>query len=434
MTSPAELRPSRRPETAILALAAFLRFLWAALVPIDPISDCKAYDIFARNLAAGHAFGFEIDKPSAFWPPGASFLYSLAYRLAPPDAGGYALAAALNLLFGLGIVAASMALTRAWFGRRASLVAGLLLALWPFHIQFTSILASELSFTFFCLLGLLAWPSGSRPWLRIALAGLAFAAATYIRPTALLLPVLLALVAALRGQGLLAPALRAAAVLAVVGLCLAPWSVRNTRIFGQFVLVSANGGSNLWMGNNPQTTGYYQELPKLDRELNEAQVDAELGRRAKAHIREQPVAFVARTIKKAVLLHRSETIGVGWNEPGLARAAPSLFADGSRGIFLLKAASTAFWWCVLALALLGLAWLARARGLWPTLTHPATAFWAYFTAVHAVIVIQDRYHFPATPMIAALASVPISGFIASRLARQRPRADIPPSASAETPA
>ncbi|MFN0132404.1 MAG: hypothetical protein ACKVW3_07740 [Phycisphaerales bacterium] len=420
VATPAQPSPTPRAEAAILALAAVLRLAWAALVPIDPISDCKAYDIFARNLAAGHAFGFEIDKPSAFWPPGTSFLYSLVYRLAPPEHGGYALAAGLNLLFGVGIVAASMALTRAWFGRRASLIAGTLLALWPFHVQFTSILASELPFTFFCLLGLLAWSSGGRPWVRVILTALAFAAATLIRPTALLLPVVLVMVSALRGHGVLGPGLRAAAVLAVMGLCLAPWSVRNTRLFGQFVLVSANGGSNLWMGNNSQTTGYYQELPKLDRELNEAQVDAELGRRAKAHIREQPAAFVARTFKKAVLLHRSETIGVGWNERGLARAAPSLFGEGSRGIWLLKAASTAYWWLVLALALLGLAWLARARGIWHTLTHPAAAFWAYFTAVHAVIVIQDRYHFPATPLIAALASVPISGLIASRLAARQP--------------
>jgi hypothetical protein len=49
--------------------------------------------------------------------------------------------------------------------------------------------------------------------------------------------------------------------------------------------------------------------------------------------------------------------------------------------------------------------LARTRGVWFAMTHPALAIWAYFTAVHAVIVIQDRYHFPATPMIGALAAL-----------------------------
>jgi 4-amino-4-deoxy-L-arabinose transferase-like glycosyltransferase len=392
----------------VLALAVLVRGAWALLAPVVPVSDCEAYDHFARNLAAGGAFGFKPDEPSLFWPPGTSFLYSLGYRISPPEQFGFALATLLNLVCGVALVAVAMNLAREWFGRRAALVCGLALALWPMHVEFTTLIASELSFTLLCLLALRAWGSKSTSTrstlLTVLLTGLCLAAATYIRPTALLLPVVFALVDILRERKLVAPTLRAAGALLVIFACVLPWSLRNQRHFGRFVLVSANGGSNLWMGNNPETTGYYQPLPELGL-TNQAEIDEELARRAKEYIRAEPVAFVVRTLKKAALLHRSETIGVVWNEPGLAQRAPSLFGPGTRGVKLLKLASTAYWWIVLAAALFGWTKLARSRGAWAALTHPATALWAYFVAVHAVIVIQDRYHFPATPMIAALAGL-----------------------------
>jgi hypothetical protein len=37
--------------------------------------------------------------------------------------------------------------------------------------------------------------------------------------------------------------------------CLAPWTIRNYRVFGSIVPVCASGGLNLWIGNNPAATG-----------------------------------------------------------------------------------------------------------------------------------------------------------------------------------
>ena len=55
--------------------------------------------------------------------------------------------------------------------------------------------------------------------------------------------------------------LRDAARLAVIaGIALAaviaPWTIRNTRVQGHFVLISTNGGSNLHQGNNPCVADY----------------------------------------------------------------------------------------------------------------------------------------------------------------------------------
>ena len=48
---------------------------------------------------------------------------------------------------------------------------------------------------------------------------------------------------------------------AAIAATIAPWSIRNNAVFGEFVLLSTNGGPNLWMGNNPDSTGFYMPLP-----------------------------------------------------------------------------------------------------------------------------------------------------------------------------
>jgi hypothetical protein len=406
---PGSARNSVRAYLLILVLAAALRAAWAALVPIAPVSDPNAYDVCARNLAVHNTFGYQPGQPWAFWPVGASFAYSLVYRVFAPATFGYTPIAAFNVALGVLMVGLSMACARRWFGHAAALAAGLILACWPTHIEFTTIIASETLFTDLCLAGILAWPDRvSVP--RCVLAGLLFAAATYVRPTGVLIPIVLTGARWLRAprlQDIPMAGATIAVVFAVMAVCIAPWVMRNHRLFGQTVLISTNSGSNLWMGNNPDSTGAYQEPPELPGK-NEAERDALRGKLAREYIIAHPVSFVTRTLLKAAKLHATETIGVGWNLDGLKRAAPSALGD-ERGIGVrgLKAVSTAYWLAVLFLSIPGLFLLAARSGLWHALMHPAVVIWAYFTAVHAVIVIQDRYHLPATPMIASLAALPL---------------------------
>jgi hypothetical protein len=407
-------RPPARNYLAVLALAAAVRLFWAVLVPVVPLSDSAIYDGAAQRLAQGLPYTIDAasTSPSAHWPIGTSFMYSLVYRIFDPLTQGYTPVVVLNLLISLAVVALSMALASRWFGARAGVITGILMALWPMHIEFTTVIASEPIFTTCILGGLLAWPpfrsrddKTPESYARLAAAALCFAAATFTRPTSLLFPIILAGIEFLRTRRLIAPAIRAAIAMLILLVALSPWTYRNHRVFNKLVLVSTNGGTNMWMGNNPGTTGYYQSPPTPDLGQNEAVWDKELGNRAKAYIREQPVAFVKRSIIKAVRLHDRETIGVAWNLEGLKRR--SSFFDTGSGAKILKALSSGYWYIMLALAI----------------THPAIVFFAYFTAVHAIMVIQDRYHFPVTPMIAALASLPI----AALLSRKNPVDTSPPA-------
>ena len=233
--------------------------------------------------------------------------------------------------------------------------------------------------------------------------GAALAAASYVRPPALLLPAVFAfcrIVGPERGsRKWTAVAAEAAATVVVMAVLIAPWTARNARVFGRFVVISTNGGVNLWMGNNSQSRGGYMELPPEVDRMNEADRDEYLGRKAKDYIREHPGVFLVGVFKKLLDTHDRESIGVVWNQKGLAKAF-------GRGIVPpLKWMSAIYWWSMLALATVGAVVAFHRLGgrRWLGLT--PLVVWVFFAGVHGVIVGGDRYHYPSVPMIAALAGL-----------------------------
>lgn len=387
----------QRWKLGLLAFALLLRIAWILAVPISPVSDGHVYDLLARSLAQGIGYCWSSGQPTAYWPVGTSFVYSLLYRL---FGFVYWPIALLNLALALASIGLLVRLAERWFGPRVALIAGVLFALWPLQIEFTTVLASELLFNLLLLAILALWEENHlNPWLRAALIGLASAAACYVRPLALLLPLLLLLMTVAREHKLLRPILHTALALLVLAAALTPWSLRNTRIFGRFELISTNGGPNFWMGNHPGGTGDTEPLPTAAENLPEGQRDTYLASQARAYIRAYPIAFLERTVHKALSMHDRETIGVHWN-------AASIHAHyGARAFWALKLCSDLYWWFVLALALFGSALSIRSLGLWRFLLAPPALVWIYFTAIYAITVTQDRYHFPCLPSIALLAAV-----------------------------
>lgn len=419
-----EITPARPGDTlgplksvwVILLVALVVRLAWIGVVPMAPLSDSLAYETFARNMAAGDVHGWVPGKPSAYWPVGASFIYSVAYRVFGPSAFGPVL---FNLIAGMGLVAVSVAVVRRLAGEGAAIATGYILALWPVHIEFMTVLASEVFCTTFMMLGLLCWLKfREESWWWTVVAGVAFAAAAYTRPTVLLVPVILTGVHFVQGPRRARIFLGAACLGLIMAVLLAPWSIRNTRTFGRFVTISTNAGSNFWMGNNPETTGFYMKPPVID-PTNEAADNAALGKIAREYIAEHPVAFVKRTFIKAVRLHERQTIGFAWNAEGLRRVAP----EGALPV--IKVVGQVYWMAVLGAAVCGCVIMVRRRGPVSTLANPMIFIWAYFVVVHAVIVIQDRYILPATPMIGGLAGIAVAEAVDRLRSRSRRRSGSP---------
>jgi len=397
-----------------LAIAFFLRAYWALSVPVIPVSDGNAYDVFAQNIASGYGFCWRPGEPTAYWAVGTSALYALIYSVAGHS---YVPIVVLNIIVGVGTVALAMSLAKRWVGPVAAVLTGWILAFWPLVIQFTTILASEMLFNFCVLAAFWFATAPEWKWLPKAVtAGVALAAAVYLRPVALLLAPLLFLQEALiQRRQRRAIAACAVSCLVMIALIL-PWSLRNLHVFDRFVLVSTNAGTNLWMGNNPDTAGGYMPEPETG-VANEADRDNYLGQKAWEYIRQEPLAFVARTAKKAVLLHDRESIAVAWNEEGLVQRF------GHRVVTPLKLIDNVYWWMILACASCGLILLMRGRTWLEFLTLPPLTVWGYYTVLHSITVAGDRYHVPSDPFIAMLAAYAISLLVLRATAAYVPEAN-----------
>jgi 4-amino-4-deoxy-L-arabinose transferase-like glycosyltransferase len=380
----------------IILLGLFLRVLWAIAVPVDPVSDSYAYDTFARNLATGQGYGWKNNEPTAYWPVGTSAVYAIFYWILGHT---YWPIVVFNLLLAVISIGGCIYLAELWFNRQIAIVTGLLLALWPSQIQFTTVLASELLFNALIVVALALWFSENLSLRsRVIWVGIVLAAASYVRPIALLMPILFLLWRYIKTQELFKTVTATLVMLVLMAGLIAPWSIRNTLEFGQFVTISTNGGANLWMGNNPASTGGYMDLPSEVNGMNEAQRDKYLKALATAHIKEKPLLFVFRTIKRTIDTHSRESIGVAWNEKGL------IARYGNWILTPLKVINQIYWMAMLGLGLIGIVLMGHQYGWLTMLTSPMVLLWGYFAAVHAVIVAQDRYHFPSIPMIAILAA------------------------------
>lgn len=380
-------------------LAFLIRVVWDLLIRVVPISDGISYDLLARNLANGSGYLFSPGAFSAHWPIGTAFVYSLLYRMFGVK---YVPIVVLNLVISLATIWMTMRLAQRWFSRDVAICSGFILALWPNQIEFGTVLASELLFSFF-LMSWLAVEEFLRAnfVIRGLMLGSIGAAVCYVRPTGLLVPAIVCGVELIRGSRPMVPRVIAKTVVVYIVMLalIAPWSVRNYRVFGRFVLISTNGGENLWQGNNPLGDGETQTKNFPPRKPNEAIRSDELGAIARWYIVHYPGRFVIRSIKKVYWLNRHETIGVVWNEEGIRERF------GVRTVVLLKIINNGYWLACLFIGVVGVWVLAREIGTWSALTHIVFVMWAYFTAVHAVIVVQDRYHMPSVPFIAVLAAV-----------------------------
>ena len=401
LTLPSAL-PSALSSTLwpVLALGLGLRLIWAALVPVVPVSDQVAYATFARVLREHGVHGWSAAEPTAYWAPGTAMIHAAGFALFG-DSG--ATIVGINLLFSLLLIWVGHRLGTAWFGPRAGLAAALLLAIWPTLVMFTTTLSSELPFLALTALGLLAWdgrrnlaPVSRRVW---PLAALIWAAAMMLRPVIQMLPIALGLAALLRrgrqGRGTMAQAF------ILLGLMLAlvqPWAWRNAEVLHSEARISTNFGPNLWMGNNPASDGGYMELPEETKGLTEAARDGRLKDEALRYMLDHPGQTLLRSVTKFIALHDRETIGVAWNDEGLRQA----FGDGVK--LPLKLLATGFWYLLMLAALGGVVILALRKGFLQAIAHPAVVGWAYFSVLHAVVVVEDRYHLPGGLFLVFLAA------------------------------
>jgi len=275
---------ARRPRLAIaaavgLACVARLAFGLAYWVDKPLTHDEREYLELARNLAGGRGLTYDPPDPSAPAEPryGRAPLYpaflSLVYRatsqtsvpprsLAPPPPDAAAPLVAIKVLqAGLGALTVWLIALLAWrvAGPGPAAVAAVLSAFYPPLVWTPAYVFSETLFSAFALAAALVLggvtdrPRRSRSrgvFARAAAAGLLSGLAILTRPVMLFFILLAVAWFARRRQ------LRAAgAFLLGCAVLVGPWTARNWRDTGRFVLVASEGGITFWTGNNPLARG-----------------------------------------------------------------------------------------------------------------------------------------------------------------------------------
>jgi len=252
-------RPDRGVWLAMFAVALALRvaYAWLASGPGSrPWSDPADYDTVAWNLVRG--FGFALTAPAgpyttAFVPPVVPWVTSLLYHVVGHD---YFAAVLLQCVVGALVPLALAAFASAMFGGQVGRLSGWLAAVHPLLVFFSGYLLTE---TFFCVTLLVAlslsadWVKTPRPG-RAFGAGLAWGIAALTRPTALMLPGLVALWAWVPLGLTVAARDRVRQVLLLllgVALAVGPWTLRNAIALHAFVPITTGAGGALLVSNNP---------------------------------------------------------------------------------------------------------------------------------------------------------------------------------------
>jgi 4-amino-4-deoxy-L-arabinose transferase-like glycosyltransferase len=286
------------------------------------------------------------------------------------------------------------------------LIAAGIVAINPFSIYFSALMLSEGIYTAMVVWGMVALAGGKQFTRgRFLLGGLILALAILLRPSGLMLPVLLAVGAAWLGRGARARPWRlpiVATTLILIGLVLCPWAYRNYRILGAWVWMTSNGGITLYDGFNPDADGssnqrFVGEMPFLRRggspQMDEVQRSEYLGARAAEWMRQHP----AESCKLAII-----KIARTWSP------IPLSAEYGSQAKYVLVGLLYTLPFDVLIV--LGL--------FSDRLTRPAKVFLLlpalYFTGVHALSVGSLRYRLPAEPPMAIVAAAGISSLAADR--------------------
>ena len=363
------------------------------LLQPDTTMDTGAYLDLAKQVISGNwALG-----PGLYYVS-PLYIYILAFVDGPT--GSLTAVRVVQILLGTAGVGCIFLAAREWFGERAAWIAATLAALTGVLTFYEAVLlqssldAALTAAALMCLTFALA--RGRASW--FVLAGAAFGVMALNRPNAIVAPVVVAV--ALIAVRRVRPAIWLAAGLA---LSLAPATIRNVVVAGEWSPLSSQGGLNFYIGNNDSANGFYVNAPgvpptiegqrtgtravaeaALGRPLTDTQVSNYFFDLGWTWIRQHPDAWVRLFLRKALYLLNSQHTSLPLSYPFYAYDARTFLRVLAVGTGLLA-----------PLGLAGLLWgamtMARER-------RAAFLVWlafvpAYFLSV-IVFFVAERYRLP----------------------------------------
>ena len=396
-------------------------------------ADERSYARLAIDIANHQHYGDATTGMSQplHWPPGAPFLFALAYKIHPSAHHSTQITAIRweQWVFGVLLIGVVFLLARMLAGEVAALVSAAVIALYPPFIIGTSQQLSEPLGALVLAIAVLgvAWAAREGRWWRYGLAGVALGAAVLVRADLLVAPFLVAFVL-IRPRGLKA----AAALAAGTAIALAPWTIYASSRQHQFVPVTTGGGSALFVGTYLPGKG---ETFDMKRKLA-----AETKRKVpKARHFTNPLAIPATYVLDAVAKRNpSLSHDSSLRKEGLKNIKRYVFRDpiGWAGMMVAKvsrmwtryarggAMHTSWEIRVLHILIVIASTAGLLYGLWRTrnlILAAIAVIILWSTALHMLVISQGRYNLPLMPILVVGG---VAGWLLAR--RRQPDAIIDP--------
>jgi hypothetical protein len=365
-----------------VGIALLLRLVWVLHLPatdgqLAALPDQCEYLSLGRSLLAGR--GLVLHDPRfnadvlAYRTPGYPIFIALL-------GGSVRAVRVAQAVLDSSTVLAVYLLARRWLAHERALLAAAIVAVNPWLIYFCGLVLAETLFT-----ALLAWGLAMGSWGMIALI-----VSVMVRPSALLLPILLAGLNWRPGSAY--DWRRAIIALAGLVLLLLPWAMRNHAVLGQWMWTTTNSGITMYDGFNPSADGgsnqrFVTAMPELAT-MGEVQRSRYLSRLAWEYITDHPGRAIELTLAKLARL---------WSPLPLSREYGRDLRYALVGLLY-----TVPLFVLIAAGLMAARLPVAAKVM---LMLPAI----YFTIVHAASVGSIRYRIPAdVPMaIIAAAGIPL---------------------------
>ena len=247
-------------ELTLLTFVGFVLRILVAQILLGGLNrgyegDEGGYMSLAMHIAQGLGLSDNSGRPTSYVGPGLPLLLLIPMSLVGPDIMGVRLF--MCLIESLLIPACYLLGQSVSGSRRVGSIAAAISVFFPTWIIPSGAILTDITGTI--LITLLAWmlieSYRRESLLWVAGSGMVWGIAILIRAVALSYApaIILWLLIIVRGWR---RRLGAVAIVTISAACiLAPWAVRNTRVHGVFVLVSTQGGFELYKSNNPEATG-----------------------------------------------------------------------------------------------------------------------------------------------------------------------------------
>jgi 4-amino-4-deoxy-L-arabinose transferase-like glycosyltransferase len=381
----------------LLLMGLALRLAWVFAWDNEQfIKDYQWMDERARELAQGQGYSHHGGGPTAYYPIGYPFFLSVLYRIFGPHEMAGKLA---NVLFSVGLLAGIYALGRRLFSERTARLALAVMVFHPNQIAYCSLLATETGFTMLLVWAVVVALAAPGRWTG-PLLGVVLGLATYLRPTGPgLFPIFFCCLWATRRDWKQAVVHTMLAALVAL-IVLAPWLIRNQRVFGHFLL-SNNGGVVMLVGANPAATGQYFRPPiitEMHERISEGgaaeyEWSREAQRLALQYIREHPIHWLFHLgPRKLYYTYRHDVDGIWHTLNGLEQPVSGLTWK------LLTAIGKLYYYVIWLLAL-GYAGFCLKQRKVLTLPNLCWLFVFLFSAVAVVFHGLPRYHYSIMPFL-----------------------------------